>query len=63
MQLVELTGAINGRYEVREERTDGTLVIAPDTSIDAIRARHGSRPATRKEIDDLFGELPTDGEA
>jgi hypothetical protein len=50
------------RHEVREEGIDGTLVIAPDTSIDAIRAPHGSRPATREEVDDLFGELPVDGE-
>jgi len=44
------TGDYSGRYEVRERRPDGTLVIAPATSIAAMRARRGSRAATPEEI-------------
>ncbi len=62
MPVLEVTGAYNGRYEVREHRADGSLLIAPDTSITALRARHQSRAATPDEVTDLVGELPADSQ-
>ena len=45
-----------------EERTDGSLVAAPDTSIEAIRKRAGTRPMTTAEFEEHFGDLPSDEE-
>ncbi len=61
MPILEVTTCdYSGRYEVREQRADGSLVIAPDTSIAAMRARRGSRAATPEEIRALVGDLPVD---
>ena len=57
--IVEVTGAVNGRYEVLEQAEDGTLVLGPDTSLQAIMRRHNSRPATAEEFQAAFGDLPT----
>jgi hypothetical protein len=62
LQVIEVSGSLSGRYQVREERADGSLVIVPDTSIQAIRERHGSRQASAQEIEDFVGQLPTDDE-
>jgi len=62
MPILEVTGAYNGRYEVREQHDDGTLLIAPDTSLEAIMRRLDSRPATAEEFQAALGDLPTDGE-
>ncbi|MCL2395629.1 MAG: hypothetical protein FWC87_13205 [Acidimicrobiaceae bacterium] len=58
-RTVEVTGALSGRYELLEEREDGTVVLAPDTSIAAIRQRLGTEPVSDEEFDELFGDLPT----
>jgi hypothetical protein len=38
------------------------VVLAPDTSIDAIRKRLGTRPMTPEEFSRHFGHLPSDAE-
>jgi hypothetical protein len=48
---------------VLEERDDGSLVLGPDTSAEAIRRRHGLTPATLEEFVAEYGPiLPSDGE-
>jgi hypothetical protein len=64
---VTLSGDRAGEYLIEEERPDGALVLVPDTSIEAIRARGGSRPLTKREWQDFLAEygphmLPPDGE-
>jgi hypothetical protein len=60
---ITLSGDRSGEYVVIEERPDGSLVVAPDTSIEAIRERHNLRPATLKEFEAEYGPvLPPDGE-
>jgi hypothetical protein len=64
---VTLSGDRAGDYVVTEERPDGALVLVPDTSINAIRKRGGSRPLTQREWQDFLTEygphmLPPDDE-
>jgi hypothetical protein len=58
-RIVDVTGAVTGRYELLEEREDGTVVLSPDTSIAAIRRRLGTQPVDAEEFNELFGDLPT----
>jgi hypothetical protein len=59
---VTLSGDIVGDYVVEDRRSDGTLMLVPDTSIDAIRKRLGTEPMSAEEFERRFGDLPTDGE-
>ena len=59
LRIVDVTGAVTGRYEVLEEREDGTVVLSPDTSIDAIMRRLGSTPVSDGEFRAAFGDLHT----
>jgi hypothetical protein len=60
---VTLSGDIAGEYTVEDQRPDGRLVLVPDTSIEAIRERHGLTPATLAEFEAQFGPVqPPDGE-
>jgi hypothetical protein len=52
---------------IRDRRPDGELVIAPDTSWEAISERAGGRELTPEEWDQFLREhgsemLPPDGE-
>jgi hypothetical protein len=60
---VKLSGDIEGPYVVEETRSDGRLVISPDTSAQAIMERLGHEPATLAEFEAEYGavRLP-DGE-
>jgi len=52
-----------GDYRVEEERPDGTLVLRPDTSVDAIFRRNGAEPATMAEFEAEYGPVgEPDGE-
>lgn len=62
VEHITLTGDRSGQYVVIEERTDGSLVVAPDTSIEAIRKRAGTRAMAPEEFEEHFGGLPSDGE-
>ena len=60
---VRVSGAgLEGEYVLEERREDGSLVLRPDTSIDAIRRRLDVEPVSDEEFERLFGHLPTDGE-
>jgi hypothetical protein len=63
MEQVTLTGDRSGEYAVVEERPDGSPVVAPETSMEAIRRRHGLSPATLEEFEGEYGPVqPADGE-
>jgi hypothetical protein len=57
--IVEVTGAQSGRYELQEQAEDGTVVLRPDTSAQAIMRRLGTEPAAADEFDAAFGDLAT----
>jgi hypothetical protein len=60
---VTLSGDRSGDYVVVEERPDGSLVVAPDTSAEAILRRHDMTPATLQEFEAEYGPVqPPDGE-
>jgi hypothetical protein len=60
---VTLSGDRAGDYIVAEERPDGALVLVPDTSVEAIRKRHGLTSATLAEFEAEYGPVqPPDGE-
>jgi hypothetical protein len=60
---VTLSGDIVGDYIVEDRRSDGTLMLVPDTSIAAIRKRLGTEQMSAEEFERHFGDLPTDGES
>ena len=60
---VTVAGDRSGDYVITEEREDGSLVLAPDASMAAIRGRHGAAPATLADFEAEYGPLqPPDGE-
>jgi hypothetical protein len=60
---VTLAGDRSGDYVIVDERGDGLLILAPDTSMAAIRRRHGLEPATLAEFEAEYGPVqPPDGE-
>jgi hypothetical protein len=60
---VTLSGDLSGEYVVLEKRDDGSLLVAPDTSADAILRRHDMTPATLEEFEAEYGPIqPPDGE-
>jgi hypothetical protein len=60
---VTLSGDRSGDYVVVEVRPDGSLVVAPDTSAEAILRRHDMAPATLEEFEAEYGSVqPPDGE-
>jgi hypothetical protein len=62
MKVTLTEPGVAGDYIVAERHPDGTVVLAPDTSIAAIRKRLGTRPMTSEEFEEHFGELPSDAE-
>jgi hypothetical protein len=63
MPHVTLAGDRTGEYLIAEERPDGSLVLLPDTSVEAILDRMGARPASLEEFETEHGELgPPDAE-
>ncbi|MGA9875107.1 MAG: hypothetical protein WBQ21_04790 [Solirubrobacteraceae bacterium] len=59
---VTLSGDIAGEYVVEDRQPDGRLILVPDTSVDAIFARHGAKLMTSAKFERHFGDLPTDEE-
>jgi len=63
---IKVSGDIEGAYVVTEKRPGGELVIAPDTSWEAMLERTGSRAATAEEFAAFVAEhgpfLPPDDE-
>ncbi len=67
MPHVTLTGDLTGNYVVSDRRDDGTLVLVPESAVDASLRAHGLRAATPAEADAWFAEhadvlLPPDDE-
>ncbi len=52
------------RYVVEKELDDGRVLLRPQTELEAIRERMGSRPLTQAEFDELIAPhlRPPDGE-
>ncbi len=52
------------RYVVVHKLDDGRVVLRPQTELEAMRERMGSRPLTQDEFDQLLAPhlLPPDGE-
>ncbi len=64
---VKLSGDINGRYVVTDQRAGGELTLVPDTSWEAILERSGGREMTSEESAQFWREhephmLPPDDE-
>jgi len=60
---VRLSGDIEGPYVVEEVRTDGRLLLAPDTSAQAVKECLGHEPATLEQFEAAHGGVrPQDGE-
>jgi hypothetical protein len=58
--VVEIGGR---RYDVVPDRQGGVaLEPAITSSVADIHREHGGRPLTPGEFDELFGDLPSDGE-
>jgi hypothetical protein len=62
MKVTLTEPGLEGDYIVEERHEDGSLLLAPDTSIEAIRKRLGTRPMSSEEFEEHFGHLPSDGE-
>jgi hypothetical protein len=51
------------RYDVIPDKQGGVaLEPAITISVEELHRRRGTRPATAEEFEELFGELPRDGE-
>jgi hypothetical protein len=58
--VVEIEGR---RYDVVSDKAGGVaLEPAITKTVGELRAKHGGRPLTQEEFDELFGDLPRDGE-
>jgi hypothetical protein len=53
---------IAGDYVLEERHPDGSLLLRPDTSVDAMERRAGLRPMSQEEFEEVFGDLPRGGE-
>jgi hypothetical protein len=58
--LVEVAGRL---YDVVSDKAGG-IALEPAITVyaDELHERHGTRPVSQEEFDELFGELPSDGE-
>lgn len=60
---VTVEGDVSGEYVIVERREDGSLVLEPDTSMEATLRRHNATPATLEEFEAEYGPVqPPDGE-
>lgn len=62
MKVTLTEPGLAGDYIVAERHPDGSVLLAPDTSVAAIRRRAGTRPMTPEEFEQHFGHLPSDDE-
>jgi hypothetical protein len=60
---VRLAGDRVGRYVIADESPDGTLILRPEDSADAMLERHGLEEASVDEFEAEHGPAgPADGE-
>lgn len=62
MKVTLTEPGVAGDYIVAERHPDGSVLLAPDTSIEAIRKRTGTQQMTPEGFERHFGHLPSDGE-
>lgn len=62
MKVTLTEPGVAGDYIVAERHPDGSVLLAPDTSIEAIRKRTGTQRMNPEEFERHFGHLPSDGE-
>ena len=63
VQIGDVVEIDERRYDVVSDKQGGVaLEPAITKSVAQIHAEHGGRPATQAEFDELFGDLPSDGE-
>lgn len=62
MKVTLTEPGLAGDYIVVEREPDGSVLLAPDTSMEAIRRRSGTRPMSPEEFEEHFGHLPSDRE-
>lgn len=64
-QIIELTigESPSTRYVIEQELDDGRVVLRPQTELERMHQKHGSRPLTQHEFDELIAPhvLPPDG--
>jgi hypothetical protein len=53
---------VAGDYVLEERHPDGSLVLRPDASAAAMERRAGLQAMTDEEFEEVFGDLPRDGE-
>lgn len=53
---------VAGDYVVAERNQDGSILLTPDTSIDAMRERLGLKSVGADEFEQTFGNLKIDDE-
>jgi hypothetical protein len=61
---VTLSGDINGDYVVKDKGPNGELTLVPDSEdpYPTVIPAFAGRSATPEELQQLLGDLPTDGE-
>ena len=62
MKVTLTESGLAGDYIVVERHPHGSVLLAPDTSIEAIRRRAGSRPMTPEQFEEHSRHLPSEGE-
>lgn len=62
MKVTLTEPGLAGDYIVAERHPDGSVLLAPDTSIEAIRKRTATQPMSPEQFERHFGQLPSDGE-
>ena len=62
MKVTLTEPGVAGDYVVDERHEDGSLLLRPDTSWEAIQRRLGVTSVTQEEFERHFGHLPTDDE-
>jgi hypothetical protein len=62
MKVTLTEPGVAGDYVVVERHPDRSALVAPETSVAAIRRRLGVEPARRDELERHSGHLPSEGE-
>ena len=63
LEIGDLVDIAGRRYDVVSDRVGGvTLEPAITKTVAEIHAEHGGRPISSEEFEELYGDLPSDGE-
>lgn len=63
VQIGDLVEIDRRRYDVVSDKAGG-VALEPAITVfsEDLHQRHGTRPLSQEEFDELFGDLPSDGE-